>query len=424
MKNTKILIATLVLFLSCSSLQSVGSDSSTKNGSVSSFVKNGLWGAGAGFASAGLLRLASATKKWGNHSPTLKQYLGAGFGVGISVMGLKYLYDYCTAPYTPEQLLKLIINNPKKALAYTSRLNDKFFANAEKSPKKILELARQYEHDCPILLLGECMKEDWGHCILSRDYNPKFRDHFESKVVAAMSKRLEGGKTVNYVGFGSGGMFQDLVIMAKMLTKNPTAQININLIDPKYWVYVAMRDYLKNGREVGQKYDDTPTEEFADYALKKVKEAVGTIEVSDGEFKENTKTNATFEGMKYKQFISFLQKAFPNASLTLSIHESADKYLEYVDANNLPYPDVITAADIQDEMSFGSLKDYFKLSLLAKKKQPSSINLWLSKGEENLNPELVTYSFKKLQGGEKIDIKGKLDYAKNINHIWQKAVKI
>ncbi len=430
MKNTKILAVVVALSLSCPTMQSVGSDNGTKNGSVSPLVKNGLLGTGVGLGSVGLLYLASAGGKLGNHSPTLKQYLGIGISAGVSAIGLKYLYDYCTAPYTPEQLLKLVIHNPKKALTYVYKVNDKFATSAEKSPQKVLELARQYEQDCPLLSLGECTQEDWGACILSRYYDPKFREHFESKVVAAICKRLKGGKVVNYVGFGSGGMFQDLVIMAKALTKNPTAQININLIDPKYYHYMAMRDYLKNGREVGQKYDDTPTEKFANYALTKAKEEVKkydeTLKVSDAEFKENFKSNMTFEGMKYKQFLSFLQKMFPKATPTLSIHGSTDEYLKYVDTNKSSYPDVVTTADIQDEMSLikDSVYNYAKLSLLTKKKQPSSINFWLSKGYQNQNPEIITYSLKKVKGGEKVEIEEKFDYAKDIDHIWQKAVTI
>lgn len=133
-----------------------------------------------------------------------------------------------------------------------------------------------------------------------------------------------------------------------------------------------------------------------------------------------------FEGMKYKQFLSFLQNMFPKAAPTLSIHSSTDEYLQYVDAHKSPYPDVIATADIQDEMSLikDSMYDYGKLSLLTKKKQPSSINLFLSKGERDLNPEIVTYSLKKVKGGKKLNLEERFDYAKDIDHIWLKAEKI
>lgn len=347
MKNVKILAVVLALFLGCPTVQSVGSDNGTK-------VRNGV-----------LL----------------------GIGVGISALCLKYLYDYCTAPYTSDQLLELIITNPAKVASYVEKIYStyKIIESCEKlSYDSFFELLQKCEQACPICLLGECTAD---FCEFSRCNNPEFRECFESKTVAAINEKLKGGKPVNYVGFGSGSMLQDLIIIAKVLTKNPTAQININLIDQKYENYTLVRDYLKNGREVKEGFDDVLAQESYKEAFEKAKRV----------YDEGTRKEIICVGMAAKQFLSMLKQAFPEAKLMLALYASGDDFVGYVEANKQSYPDVIAAADIQDDVSYccGGVPAYMFFSLYINSKKPSSINLWLCR---NVDIGVGSLSIDKVEG--------------------------
>lgn len=99
-------------------------------------------------------------------------------------------------------------------------------------------------------MLGECTKESLGHCVLSRTFQPNYRETFENQVVKAILAKASTTKHVQYVGFASGGMFQDLVILAKALSKKPNAKITIHLIDHKNLLYADYKDLEGISREV------------------------------------------------------------------------------------------------------------------------------------------------------------------------------
>ena len=220
---------------------------------------------------------------------------------------------------------------------------------------ELKQLIHKAEQRNPIFLLGECIAEDWGPCLLSRQYAPKYRKRFEDKTVSTLIKRLESSATpVHYVSFACGGMFQDLVVITKTLAQKPDAALALHLIDLEHTPYVACRDFMELTREI------RPTESVnprvvIDQLITRAKEKWGVSENIEGDKLEETKQNLIDTCRDFnerpKQFISYLKRTFPNAQLSLYIHESSDSYLTYRQQHQLPYPDVVTTVDTQDEMS-------------------------------------------------------------------------
>lgn len=188
-----------------------------------------------------------------------------------------------------------------------------------------------------------------------------------------------------------------------------------------------MRDYFKNGREIDAAHADTPTPDFLDKALELAKNEKHTSQrPSDEEFKQNVKSNLIFWSKRPHQFISFLQKIFPQAQLSLLVHASTDEYLQYLDDNKLSYPSVITAVDIEDEMSLmrGSTTNYLKLCVLSLQQNPSSKNFFLSRGKNRCEPEISSFFLEEVEGGVKENTNGELNYAPKIQHIWTVTKKM
>lgn len=170
---------------------------------LTQFVYNSGWGLGC----AGIAYLGQ--KAFTSSIPSKKYCAYAG----VAGLGVKYFYDYWNTPYTDEQLLELVIKNPQKALTYINGKN-KGVTKADSFDKALIA-HQKIEKCCPISLLQECVAEDWGACMLSRSYNPKFRNTLETTAVAALIEKSKNEAPTPYVGFGSGGMFQDFVIIAK-----------------------------------------------------------------------------------------------------------------------------------------------------------------------------------------------------------------
>ncbi len=256
---------------------------------------------------------------------------------------------------------------------------------------------KKYEKKSPLFFLGECAWEDDVPCILSRLYEPKYRETYEDKVVAALvSKAADKQEPTHYVSFASGGRLTDLVILTKTLTKKPDAQLHVHLIDYEYTPFVFYLNAAGHSwHDMAAEVTFTPeiAESMVDQEL-----ALRLPTVSD--FEKRKYQEHPQEVRKYlkkqllsscleaecmnQQFINFLRATFPQASLTFHIHESTDGYLRYREEQAISYPDIITAADMEDEMSIikGSIEDYLKLCISAMQNKPESINIWLAKNRQ------------------------------------------
>ena len=259
-----------------------------------------------------------------------------------------------------------LIVNPKSVLDHIHHVRDKLAEKYKNKSEKhkssfipeseVEELMKEARQNSPIFLIGECIKEDWGPCLLSRSHAPQYRNHFENETVTTLIKQIESEEApIHYTGFACGGMFQDLVVLTKTLAQKPNASLAIHLIDLEHTPYVACQDLIGPTREV-KPTESLDPHKVIDQLMERAKKEKWVNEKDcEGDKLEDTKKQFTDICKDYdekaKQFVSYLQRTFPDAQLSLYLHESSDSYLKYRHKHNLPYPHVVTAVDIKDEMS-------------------------------------------------------------------------
>ncbi len=320
---------------------------------------------------------------------------------------LVYLHQMVRKPH----LLDMLLTRPKAALDWGYSVRDKCGQEAEKTGaveniETTKMLIDQYTKEQPLFLLGECVKEDWGHCLLSRIYKPKFRQQFESSVVTSLKNKLTSlARPVQYVSFGSGGMFQDHVILTKTLAKKPDAQLDVHLIDLKYTPYVKCRDLLNNTRLVDSHIDTDPTPVME--AFKKLVRDDKAVPESMGD-EELTRVLMNVclnHEVPAQQSLRWLAKTFPQAQLKLHLHDTADSYHQYIERTNTQSADVIATADIQDEMSLiqQAGPNYAQLCVQTLQKNPHADNIWLTKNPRQGIASLARIKLEESAEAEKHD---------------------
>lgn len=315
------------------------------------------------------------------------------FTLSISLTLLITLLSVCTIR-PMEWNTNNLIDKPLQTLDRMQEIRDKFYDTYQKDDlttehwhaikdndddkKKLVDsidyykaLEKQFREEFPIFLLAECTHEDSQegvkYCSLSRIYQEKYRETFEQEVVSALITRINTHeRPIEYASFASGGKFQDLVILAKALTQKPTSPLNIHLIDIRHDMYVDYRDAMNDNHQIYPNSTIDPTD----------KDPSGII-----------------DELPFIQFINYLQKTFPQATLALHAHSNTKGYCDYLTKHHIAYPDILACADIQDEMSLsqGSTKDYFGLCMQTLQNNSSSANILLSKGGTN-KADIVTIS--------------------------------
>ena len=254
-------------------------------------------------------------------------------------------YSVITEPYQPGFLKKWglyqkrntdplnnLIVNPKSALDHIHHVRDKlaekYKDKSEKNKSSFIpeseaeELMKEARQNSPIFLIGECIKEDWGPCLLSRSHAPQYRNHFENETVTTLIKQIESEEApIHYTGFACGGMFQDLVVLTKTLAQKPNASLAIHLIDLEHTPYVACQDLIGPTREV-KPTESLDPHKVIDQLMERAKKEKWVNEKDcEGDKLEDTKKQ--FTGIckdydeKAKQFVSYLQRTFPDAQLSL-----------------------------------------------------------------------------------------------------------
>lgn len=355
------------------------------------------------------------TRSWIKNNP-VKAMCTFGALVALGYKAYKYYLGY-RDKRTAEPLVT-ILHNPLTSLNDLYRINNQFestfkteklddFSHPDdQALEKLNSLIQSHEQKSPIFLLGECTQEGEWSCMLSRTYQSKYREQFEKRVVDALVAKTEScDNAVQYVGFGSGHMYQDLVVLCKTLTSNPNASLSVHLIDPQYSCFTDIRDAMNLDRQVKP---DTHTNllQSMPELIKVYREKIEDNYTLDNEISKTIQVVYTKGENTARQFITFLHKAFPKASLSLYLHDSHTAYLGYITKHNIAYPDVICAADIDDEMSRmqGSLPNYIILSKKALQKKPNAFNMLLTKLDpktEGHMVQLVTISLDEVAGAIK-----------------------
>lgn len=290
--------------------------------------------------------------------------------VGSLAFGLFRLLEIATRPW-----LDMILLNPAEAVYHANQVHDQFTSClVTEGPKTTVDANEtkryvQSAHDafipqCPFFTLGECVKEDFWPCVLSRDHDPKIRHRLEVRAVDYMHEiwTARPTTTLQYAGFACGGAFQDLVIATKFLSKNPTARVHFHLIDVKFTPFAFTRDLQKDDRDIELSKSTT----VGDMVLVDLKQkAIQSWGANAAYFQkpetvESLKLCAFDAEVRYKPFLGFLKDTFPQANIRLSLHAQAEDYLSYLNGKEYAPADLIVATDIQDEMSLlrGSVSDF------------------------------------------------------------------
>lgn len=239
---------------------------------------------------------------------------------------------------------------------------------------RFMQLTDKYEKQMPLLHLDECDTDD---CPLNREYYPLYRQRYEDEVVAALIKKSEDGEKVTYADFGSRLMFQTMVILAKFLEKKGDAKIDIHLIDRAYECFSTCCDYLRIPRKL---YGNVNID-VSHCVPVLIKEKLSPRVKAD-------QSPAVLESYMItescgNEMIKWLRKNYPQAAVNLWLHHSDSDYFTYVvtRSNILALPDVISASDINDELSVktGSIAKYASLCIntLMRKKDFENIRLGL-----------------------------------------------
>lgn len=287
-------------------------------------------------------------------------------------------------------LLEKILYEPQAALAHIYSMHEKVFT--ETFLAKLEELGNDHTvtsahsenayvektlnslGNIPVLL-GECTSHT---CRFTRAVQSRYRTFFENSVTQALIELLNSNKQTVYTSFGSGGLFQDLVILTKALAQKPDANIAIHLIDTKFSMYVDCCDMLNTSHQIFLDKQLDPTQ----IPLEKIRswqDAKNLKGYSHNELMYQAITHSFSTELKIKQFLKWLTVTFPHAKIAVYVHDTASNYIEYVTKNSLVHADIIVAADIEDERStlqYGP-SNFCTLCLKTKKHKKDSKNFWL-----------------------------------------------
>lgn len=94
---------------------------------------------------------------------------------------------------------------------------------------------------------------------------PEYRNTFEKYVGTLFDTQFTSvaNRPLNYVGFGSDSIIKDFMILTRVLAKNPTAQINIHLIDTRInqgpLLTEKLQSKFKGAKLVGKAYPSIQT---------------------------------------------------------------------------------------------------------------------------------------------------------------------
>lgn len=249
------------------------------------------------------------------------------------------------------------------------------------------ELLRSFEKRNPFFLLAECSQKshDETHqldtCPYNRFKHPLVRRDYAKVVNDAIIKRIKGSsRAVHCVFFATGGLFQELVILTKVLTAEPRAKLVIHCIDAQYDLYEwASRVLDKKYRDVTEYKPIVPQVmkkiDFITEFLNASTHAKGSREwISAFEIVEN----CFWVQEIVHQLSRALQEMFPEACLSFYVHDTTVNYNDYIKQSSFfEHADVVTSIDIEDSYctKYNALSDYIGLSYMSSKIKERSKNI-------------------------------------------------
>ena len=248
--------------------------------------------------------------------------------------------------------------------------------------KAFQKLFSTYELRHPLFCLTECMPEGVLHsyCPYDRIQYPQIRKDFEEIVAAHMVDKVNNSKgfPVHCTFFNSSGLFQELMIMLKVLMQVPEARVTVHLIDNHYNLYCRARALKENSyvRDVSS-YSTIISEvlTFMPFILKGENDAARLVKDCAATQWDYVKNCLWVEGIT-KQFTSCLKALFPKAQIAVQVHDLFANYLNYLATFKLPHPDIVTAIDIDTNKAVVEelLEEYTTLYIATLQHKPNSQN--------------------------------------------------
>jgi len=292
-----------------------------------------------------------------------------------------------TQQLTPQekQFGRLLLKRPEDALREIERVGEQFYKELRECSgcdKEVDSLIKKFSRKNPVFVLGECTGSGMLlPCSLSRKRDPTRRIAFESCVVTLCRDGLRSEQSLDCVSFGSGDMYQDLVILAKVFENHPQARIALHMIDAGY------ESIWKSG---ARKIDvSSPIPPFTDViAFFKEKSDTAAKLLSDQEL-ELLCSRSIFAEMRARQLKQLLLRMYPKARLDIYMHPSVSAYGDYLQQQNMKHPRVIYGADIQTMMDLAgetALMNYLSLC----KSAPDASNVLLAKNHPTSDAYLIS----------------------------------
>lgn len=275
-----------------------------------------------------------------------------------------------------QQLLKRLLEDPLGLLSEHKKCEQELWELTNKldDPLLYFEVTQnKFKSDrdrSPIFSIGECGS---AMCGLSRFQSP-MRPFYEKKVVSYLEK-YKNQERINFVAFASGGLFQELIILAQAVGMHNIHNINIHLVDSDYQALIRALSILDDqpGAVNIAKYNGF---NFHDYSL--------TQEL-DPYRQQACQQYLMFRQEKFRQFVSIV-KQLSNNSIRVFLHQSVADYCEFCTQQSEMRADVVAAMDLEPEFGYETaIKDYYRLIYYVLKKGGVAILADNDLGAEKLN---------------------------------------
>lgn len=230
----------------------------------------------------------------------------------------------------------------------------------------------------PISQLNEC---GTIFCTMSRAFNPTIRNEYEECV----SEKLSTYTTATYTSFGSSGLLQDFIILAKALEKNPKMSLTVHLIDVQYATYALCLKKITGSYVV----DETDLN-IAPLLPELVKEKASFSHQNNTKAKKRFCNEFLAAEVKVQQFNRALRQYFPEAPLTILVHGSKENYCNDIKESSREHADILTAIDIFDDLDaqqYNTAEQFTNLCKDTKKEKKASACIYV--GSRNAGHKLI-----------------------------------
>lgn len=304
-------------------------------------------------------------------SPELRIALASG-SFGAVILWQKYQEQK-----NPGQLVDLLLTNPQIVLNYLDSIAPEFQSKLERTTtdklaQKYEQLKGFYEQKCPIFLLSECQAD---FCPLSRNNTLSCRKAFEIRMTDVLLEKLNSRTNQNpteYVSFASGELFQDLVILTRVLAKNPNATMNIHFIDLQFIVHHIINDFMQKSPELSTDSENSLPDKTEELIGRFHEHFPGSETDSDDNVYNKVCGAYTILQGRGLQLAQWTKTTFPNSSLHFYLHADKDRYLNYARENRMN-PDVLVAIDMEETSAFNAYRSLHKDALAMNKNLTSIV---------------------------------------------------